>query len=126
MKILYADDDPEDRDIFQAVVAEINAAIDVILVDDGPSALEALNSMRDVPDAIFLDVNMPRMTGIECVAILRQQERFKDAPIILYSTTTSELEAYKGMKAGATRFLTKAHTYMATLNVLRAALAALQ
>jgi CheY-like chemotaxis protein len=126
MKILYADDDPEDRDIFHAVVTEINAAIDVVLVDDGTTAIEALNNMRDVPDAIFLDVNMPLMTGIECVAILRKQDRFKSTRIILYSTTTSELEAYKGMKAGATQFLTKATTYAATLHVLRGALNAIQ
>lgn len=119
MTILYADDDPDDREIFADVVAEINPEIELILVTDGTHAIETLNNLSKAPDVIFLDVNMPLLSGIECVTILRKDERFKRAPLILYSTSSSELDAYKGLKAGADKFLTKAASYRATFEMLK-------
>ncbi|MCD9015171.1 response regulator [Parachryseolinea silvisoli] len=119
MTILYADDDPEDREIFADVITEINPDIEVFLASDGMEAIQRLHELPAVPDMIFLDVNMPAMSGIECVATLRRLDRFKKATMILYSTTSSELESYKGMKAGADNFLKKANTYTATFDMLK-------
>lgn len=119
MTILYADDDPEDLELFADAMTEIDPEIEVFLAPDGPSALERLDALPFVPDLIFFDVNMPILSGMECVAALRKSERFKDATLILYSTTSSELESYKGLKAGASRFLQKPETYLKTIELLK-------
>jgi CheY-like chemotaxis protein len=119
MTILYADDDPEDREIFADVITEIDPDIEVFLASDGLEAIQRLHALAVVPDMIFFDVNMPAMSGIECVATLRELDRFKKATLILYSTTSSELESYKGMKAGADNFLKKADSYTATFEMLK-------
>lgn len=124
MTILYADDDPEDREIFADVITEIDPDIEVFLAEDGVRAIQRLNELPNIPDIIFFDVNMPVMSGIECVASLRGVERYKKATLILYSTTSSELESHKGMKAGADNFLKKADTYGATFEMLKRILAA--
>lgn len=119
MTILYADDDSEDLELFADAMAEIDPEIEVFLAPNGPSAFERLDSLPFIPDFIFFDVNMPIMSGIECVAALRKLERFKDATLILYSTTSSELESYKGLRAGANSFLQKPATYSKTIELLR-------
>lgn len=119
MTILYADDDPEDREIFADVITEINPDIEVFLAEDGITAIQRLHELPTVPDIIFFDVNMPEMSGIECVATLRDLDRFKKATLILYSTTSSELVSNKGMRAGADNFLKKPHTYSATFEMLK-------
>lgn len=119
MTIFYADDDPEDRELFAYVIAEIDPKIKVLLASDGISAVEKLQILPSVPNIIFFDVNMPLMSGIECIANLRAMERFKKATLILYSTTSSELECHRGLKAGANKFLQKADTYAKTFEMLK-------
>jgi CheY-like chemotaxis protein len=107
MTLLYADNDTEDHEIFQDVVKELDPGIEVIKAMDGIEALKILESVIILPDAVFLDLNMPLMSGIECVSILRSDVRFKATPIVIYSTTSNPLEVQKALAAGASKFLVK-------------------
>lgn len=97
MKVFYADDDEEDREIFCSAVEQISPAIHVILSKDGQEALDILKTQIESPDFIFLDINMPRMNGI--------------VPVIMYSTTADRAEVKKLKMLGAEDFIQKGSSF---------------
>jgi CheY-like chemotaxis protein len=107
MKIFYADDDAEDREIFCEAIQQINPSIRVELSKDGQEAIEILTTQKESPDYIFLDINMPRMNGKECMAILKLDIRLKNIPVIIYSTTSNSNEITKLLMLGAEDFIAK-------------------
>jgi CheY-like chemotaxis protein len=112
MNVFYADDDAEDREIFCDALQQINPAIKVTLSKDGQEAFEILSTQKESPDFIFLDINMPRMNGIECLVKLKSDDRFKTIPVIIYSTTTDSSEVKKMILLGAEEFISKANSFV--------------
>lgn len=100
------DDDIEDQEIFAIAVEEIDSNIRCESAIDGIVALEKLK--QDFrPDFIFLDLNMPRMSGKETLQELRKIPALHDVPVIAYSTS-SEIRDVEDMKRlGANHFITK-------------------
>lgn len=91
-KILLVDDDVDDRKYFVSAVKEIDATIECVTAKDGQQALELLrNGDLSLPDYIFLDLRMPRISGKQCLLQIKEDERLKDIPVIIY-TTSRELE----------------------------------
>jgi CheY-like chemotaxis protein len=111
MKIFYADDDAEDREIFCEAIQQINPAIKILLSKDGQEALEILSAQEHLPDFIFLDINMPRMNGVECMAKLKSDVHLKNIPVIIYSTTTNSGEVQKLLMLGAEEFMPKVNSF---------------
>lgn len=111
MNIFYADDDAEDREIFCDAIQQINPAIKVVLSKDGQEALEILSVQSQAPDYIFLDINMPRMNGIECLTKLKSDDRLKSIPVIIYSTTADSREVKRLILLGADEFISKANSF---------------
>lgn len=111
MNVFYADDDEEDREIFCSAVEEINPTIHVILSKDGQEALNILKTQTESPDFIFLDINMPRMNGIECLIKLKADNRLKSVPVIMYSTTADSREINKMKMLGAAGFIQKSSSF---------------
>lgn len=111
MNVFYADDDEEDREIFCSAVQQINPTIRVILSKDGQEALDILKTQIESPDFIFLDINMPRMNGIECLVKLKADNRLKRVPVIMYSTTADSKEINKMKMLGAEGFIQKASSF---------------
>lgn len=118
MKIFYADDDRDDRVIFCDVILGIDPSIEITCASDGQEALDVLSALPDVPDVIFLDINMPRKGGIECLEILRSREHFANVPVVIYSTITEGPEIEQAIAAGATRFASKAYSYEEIVDTL--------
>ena len=111
MTILYADDDAEDREIFFEAIQEINPVIKVLLSKDGQDALEILGVLKQTPDFIFLDINMPRVNGMECLIRLKSDERLKTVPVIIHSTTMDSQEEKKLILLGADEFISKPNSF---------------
>jgi len=111
MNVLYADDDVDDREIFCEAINEINPAIKVVLGTDGEETLEILSVQKELPNLIFLDINMPRMDGIECLVKLKSDPRLRDIPVIIYSTTSSESAQSKMALLGASDFILKGYSF---------------
>ena len=81
IKILFlVDDDLEDREIFQEAILTCRPTLELLFAGDGVEALETLESSNRLPDVIFLDYNMPRMNGMDCLKALKSNIRFKDIP----------------------------------------------
>ena len=111
MNILYADDDADDREIFCEAIKEINPAIKVVLGKDGEETLKILSVQKELPNLIFLDINMPKMDGIECLVKLKLDDRLKGIPVIIYSTTSNENDQTKIALLGASNFILKGNSF---------------
>ncbi len=86
MLILNVDDDSDDREIFSDAVRVLDPNISLAQVESGANALLFLNSGGVVPDYLFIDNNMPKISGIECVKKIISIPRFLTIHIVMYST----------------------------------------
>ena len=105
--ILMVDDDPEDIQIFCSALYECNKPYYCISVSSGEEALQFLNSSFILPDYIFMDLNMPRLNGKECLIQIKKEPQFSNIPVIIYSATSQHTEAEKLYTSGADYFFTK-------------------
>jgi DNA-binding response OmpR family regulator len=108
MIIMIIDDDDDDRDIFCEAVSTIDSSIGLIQCHEGEEALKILeNKNHPLPDFIFLDLNMPRINGRQCLERIKKQKHLQDIPIIIYSTSRYERDIKEVIRLGAATFLTK-------------------
>ncbi|WP_264537541.1 response regulator [Flavobacterium sp. N1736] len=88
MTIFIIDDDKDDRELFQEGIESLDLELTYMEAKNGVDALEKLNALelRQIPDLIFLDLNMPIMTGEEFLTEVKNNAKFKNIPVIIYST----------------------------------------
>ncbi|MBC7887230.1 MAG: response regulator [Ferruginibacter sp.] len=86
--ILLADDDSDDRHFFEKILNEIPIPTRFTALTDGEKLMTYLfkNSAK-LPDALFLDFNMPRKNGAECLSAITLSDKLKHLPVIIYSTS---------------------------------------
>lgn len=104
---LLVDDDEDDKEIFLLALTEVNPAIKCVLASDGYEALSMLEDTAFIPDYIFLDLNMPLMSGKECLTALREKPHLTDVPVIIFSTSASQKDIDDTKALGASSFITK-------------------
>ncbi len=108
VKILFLiDDDQDDREIFREAVATCDAKIEMMFAADGIEALNILKSSTVLPDVIFLDYNMPRMNGLECLKKLKANSDTKNIPTILYTTSGDREQEKVVLLLGADYYMQK-------------------
>ena len=106
--ILIVDDDDDDREIFLEALKEVDSSIICMSATNGEEALEFLQNFQNpMPSVIFLDMNMPRMNGKECLTEIRKAEKLQHIPVIIYTTTSRKEDVEEMRKRGAAHFLTK-------------------
>ena len=105
---LIIDDDLDDQEIFLMCVKNIREDIDCRTANNGVEALAMLDAQKEyTPNYIFLDVNMPKMNGIECLRNLKKIERLRNTKIFMYSTTSESATVEESRKIGADDFIIK-------------------
>lgn len=105
---LIIDDDQEDCEFFCEAVAELDVYAECHVAKNFEEALSALRKESAVlPNYIFLDLNMPRMNGRECLMELKKDQKLKEIPVIIYSTSSSQKDKEETREMGAVHFLTK-------------------
>jgi len=88
INILLADDDRDDRVFFEKAIKEIPIAANLVTVSDGEELMTYLARKKgDLPDILFLDLSMPRKTGFECLAEIKQDKILKAITIVMLSTS---------------------------------------
>ena len=107
MVIFYADDDPVDLVFFTRALKRIDSTITCVTASDGVEALDKLFSQTNKPDAIFIDLYMPRLDGIECVIAIKRNKDFKRIPIIIISNAINKKEVDQFNRLGVYYFLSK-------------------
>jgi CheY-like chemotaxis protein len=85
--ILLADDDEDDCVLFKDALAESFRDIQIDCAKNGNQLMEMLSEDSQLPDIIFLDVNMPLKNGFECLKEIRDNRRLRQMPVIIFSTS---------------------------------------
>jgi len=102
-KILIAEDE---KDIRELIVFSLNfAGFEVVAAVDGQEALE--KALEAKPDLIMMDVRMPRMTGYEACAKMKQMDELKHIPVVILSAKGQESEIQTGLNVGAYEYILK-------------------
>ena len=104
---MIVDDDKDDRFFFRSAIRKNNPSYECIEAEDGADALKQLQKAKHLPDFIFLDLNMPKMDGRECLKELKKDKTFKKIPVIIYSTSGYTVDVKVKKELGADFFLTK-------------------
>lgn len=108
LKILLADDDKDDRFFFEKALKEIPISTQLKTVEDGEKLMDYLTgNLEDLPYVLFLDLNMPRKKGSECLTEMKQNPKLKEIPVIIYSTSLHEEIANELYQNGAHYYLQK-------------------
>ncbi len=107
--ILLIDDDQDELNLLQDALQELAIPHKCTWAKSGRQALEQLRYLE--PDIIFLDVNMPHMNGLECLAGIKQLPGRQKIPVILCSTGMNADISRSGLQAGAAACIKKANTF---------------
>lgn len=115
--ILYVDDDQDDREIFEEIIRELHPEFRCLLADGASEALKILTSLPQ-PLCIFIDINMPKVSGIELLKIIRAMDELKNIPV--YMLTTSKDHEKQTRDLGATDYFQKPSTYHDFFKLMKA------
>lgn len=107
--ILLVDDDADDQLFFLDAISAIDKSLHCDVVSNGIEAMDRLNHVPPppYPGVIFLDLNMPKMNGYECLERIKTNDALKAIPVIIFTTTNNPKEAERTRALGAANFLTK-------------------
>ena len=110
--ILLVDDDADDRSMFCDALHEVDDSVECITAQDGVEALGILRTKAGaLPDFIFLDLNMPRLNGQQCLREIRQALHLEHIPVIIYTTSRQQRDIDETKRLGAAGFITKPNTF---------------
>lgn len=107
---LIVDDDVDDQEIFSMALQECGRDYPCVFINNAIDALAALAAGDLQPQYIFLDLNMPRMNGLQALEQLREMPALAHIPVVIYSTSTEDLYLDKTRALGAAAFITKPPT----------------
>ena len=117
--IILADDDEDDRLFFTEAFDELKISTKVNTFNDGVELMDYLNDDNAIlPDVLFLDLNMPRKSGKECLNELRSNEKFNNIAIAIYSTSSSEEDIEDTFVDGANIYIKKPNDFTVLKKIL--------
>jgi CheY-like chemotaxis protein len=106
--ILLADDDEADRLLFTDAFSELKIETVVQTVNNGVQLMEYLQKKeKPLPQLLFLDLNMPRKNGLQCLMEIRSNEKLKNVSVAIYSTSNSEKDIEETFLHGANIYIHK-------------------
>lgn len=106
-RILLIDDDVDDQLIFTDMINEITTGVECIIAGNGVVGLRLLKSGAPIPSLIFLDLNMPLMNGFDCLKHIKEDEKLRNIPVIIFTTSDNPADKKRTREQGAEMFLTK-------------------
>ena len=111
-KFALADDDADDAELFVEALAAINPGISCDYAPNGKVLLDKMRNQRtELPDIIFLDINMPEMNGWDSLSELKKHSSLRDIPVVMYSTSSTHRDMLVARKMGANYFYTKPDSF---------------
>ncbi len=122
-KILLADDDRDDRFIFDQAMEDlgnVQSALD--FVENGAAVIDYLNDIEEdngLPDLIILDHNMPKMNGMQTLSYLKNNDRYKNIQVVIYSTHNDAFFIKEYRQLGAASIVVKPSSYTAYVAMVK-------
>ena len=120
--ILYVDDDQEDLEIFEEAINTISSSIKFLSARSAVDALELLGQQKELPNMIFVDINMPVMSGKEFLKTVKINRQLRNIPVVMYTTSRQQTEKDECKQLGAKDFITKPATFPILIEKLKNAI----
>lgn len=120
LNILLADDDIDDCVFFKQAVEELLSPKNFRAVHDGEQLMRYLtNETNKQPHVLFLDLNMPRKNGFECLSEIKSNEKLKQLPVVIYSTSFEQEMVSQLYQHGAQYFIRKPSEFTQFKNIIQ-------
>jgi len=123
LNILLADDDIDDCHFFKEALDSLPQTTTLTTVHNGDDLMNYLLQNRErLPHVLFLDINMPRKNGFECLSEIKKNEALKDLPVVMYSTSASKDKINILFISGADVYIRKPSNFAQLVQVIHHAL----
>lgn len=111
--ICLADDDADDRELFVEAIQDVDPSVVLMQAEDGTQLMQILDDSLDLlPEILFLDINMPGKSGLECLEEIRHQKGPVNAiNIIILSTSNDPAYMEKAIEYGASYYAVKPNSF---------------
>jgi CheY-like chemotaxis protein len=109
-RIILADDDEDDRELFEEALSDIHPNAVLTTAKDGEELMFFLKNYHK-PDLVFLDLNMPRKNGKECLQEIKKNHELQKVPVIIYSTSVNPADIEDTFSLGAILFFKKPNSF---------------
>lgn len=118
--LLLIDDDPEEYELFCSALLQVAPDLQCIALDSGKDAIEKIQKEKSfTPEFIFVDLNMPGLNGKQVLAELKDIDRIRQVPIIIYSTSSSKEDVQETKELGSSGYIVKPASYAALVETLK-------
>ena len=123
LNILLADDDMDDCNFFKNALAALHIKTQLTTVNDGEQLMNYLSEQdADLPDVLFLDLNMPRKNGFECLTAMKEHVVLRNLPVVVLSTLSAKDKIDKIFKIGGHVYVHKPSDFGQLKQVIQNAL----
>lgn len=120
ISILLADDDEDDRDFFADIIHQVNGPVHLVCASNGSELIKKLIQVHEnLPDLLFLDLNMPGKDGRECLCEMKSHEKLRDLQVIVCSTSSSPDDINYVYDKGADLYLIKPTNFATYYELLK-------
>jgi two-component system, response regulator len=125
IKILLAEDDPDDRLLLREALQEGRLANELTCVEDGEELLDYLHQRGKYrggaprPGLILLDLNMPKLDGREALRAIKADPSLRHIPVVVLTTSKAEEDVLRSYDLGANSFITKPVTFQSMVDLMR-------
>ena len=124
LNILLADDDTDDCIFFKEALDELLLSTHLTVVHDGEQLMQQLiNETNEFPDVLFLDLNMPRKNGFECLSEIKLSRKLNQIPVIIFSTSFEQEVVNQLFQNGAQYFIRKPSEFSQFKKIIQHSLA---
>jgi CheY-like chemotaxis protein len=124
LNILLADDDTDDCIFFKEALGELLLSTHLTTVHDGEQLMQLLTNETNVlPHVLFLDLNMPRKNGFECLTEIKLSKKLKQLPVIVFSTSFEQEVVNQLYKNRAQYFIRKPSEFSQFKKIIQLSLA---
>lgn len=110
--IFVADDDEDDRKLFEEVVKDLPYLVHLTMARDGDETIKVLLQLTHLPDVLFLDLNMPIKNGLDCLNEIKKNSKIKSIPVIIFSTSSYPGAINQVYDAGAHLYIRKPNDFL--------------
>lgn len=118
--ILLVEDDTVDQMTVKRALRDINITNPLKITNNGEEALEYLrNEKNEIPGIILLDLNMPKMNGVEFLKIAKNDSRIKRIPVIVLTTSKEDRDRINTFDLGVAGYMIKPVDYMQFVEVIK-------
>jgi len=121
-KILLAEDDEEDVDLFKEVFTDLQVDVNLEVAANGIDLMQMLEDAEVLPELVFLDLNMPLKNGMLCLQEIKANQRWKDVKVIILSTSSHQDQIKAAYDKGADFYMVKLSNYIDFKNAIASCL----